>query len=186
VFTLEDIKDYGREHGICPYFALRRMVSRLSLRPATFLRCAADRLLSDSQMPFVDVIIYSFHYLLDPKVADQVSKELSKDSIVVFDEAHNIGRYSLLQLSVPRMPPLILDVGPSSDNVCIESLSVDLTRPILDAAGKSVTKLGEKIEEMKDTDAQKLQDEYAKLVEGLQGPEEANPEDDMLANPGQS
>jgi DNA excision repair protein ERCC-2 len=43
------------------------------------------------QMPFVDVIIYSFHYLLDPKVADQVSKELSRDAIVVFDEAHNIG-----------------------------------------------------------------------------------------------
>jgi DNA excision repair protein ERCC-2 len=43
-------------------------------------------------MPFVDVIIYSFHYLLDPKVAEQVSKELSKDAIVVFDEAHNIGK----------------------------------------------------------------------------------------------
>lgn len=42
-------------------------------------------------MPFVDIIIYSFHYLLDPKVAEQVSKELSKDAIVVFDEAHNIG-----------------------------------------------------------------------------------------------
>lgn len=44
-----------------------------------------------SQMPFVDIIIYSFHYLLDPKVAEQVSKEMSKDAIVVFDEAHNIG-----------------------------------------------------------------------------------------------
>jgi Rad3-related DNA helicase len=44
-------------------------------------------------MPFVDIIIYSFHYLLDPKVAEQVSKEMSKDSIVVFDEAHNIGAY---------------------------------------------------------------------------------------------
>jgi len=43
-------------------------------------------------MPFVDVVIYSFHYLLDPKVADQVSKELAKDAIVVFDEAHNIGK----------------------------------------------------------------------------------------------
>lgn len=50
-----------------------------------------DRLIHDSKMPFVDVIIYSFHYLLDPKVAEQVSKEMSKDSIVVFDEAHNIG-----------------------------------------------------------------------------------------------
>lgn len=45
------------------------------------------------QMPFVDVIIYSFHYLLDPKVAEMVSKEMSKDAIVVFDEAHNIGMY---------------------------------------------------------------------------------------------
>lgn len=42
-------------------------------------------------MPFVDIVIYSFHYLLDPKVAEQVSAEMSKESIVVFDEAHNIG-----------------------------------------------------------------------------------------------
>jgi len=49
-------------------------------------------------MPFVDVIIYSFHYLLDPKVAEQVSKEMSKDSIVVFDEAHNIGSLAILFL----------------------------------------------------------------------------------------
>ena len=49
--------------------------------------------LSVLQMPFVDVVIYSFHYLLDPKVAEMVSKEMSKDSIVVFDEAHNIGKF---------------------------------------------------------------------------------------------
>ena len=55
-------------------------------------------------MPFVDVIIYSFHYLLDPKVADQVSKELSKDAIVVFDEAHNIGMH--LQLSLDMCPAM--------------------------------------------------------------------------------
>ena len=33
------------------------------------------------------------------------------------------------------------------DNVCIESLSIDLTRPMLDAAGRSVDKLADKIEE---------------------------------------
>lgn len=108
-------------------------------------------------MPFADIVIYSFHYLLDPKVAEQVSKELSKDAIVVFDEAHNI------------------------DNVCIESLSIDLTRPMLDSAARSVTRLGEQIEEIKRTDASKLQDEYAKLVEGLQ--EAANDEDTFMANP---
>lgn len=67
VWTLEDVKQYGKDKGVCPYFTIRRM------------------------MPFVDIVIYSFHYLLDPKVAEQVSAEMSKESIVVFDEAHNIG-----------------------------------------------------------------------------------------------
>lgn len=93
-------------------------------------------------MPFVDVIIYSFHYLLDPKVAEQVSKELSKDAIVVFDEAHNIGTTLDLWVVIVDSHTLFL-----SDNVCIESLSIDLTRPMLDSAVRSVTKLGEKIEE---------------------------------------
>jgi len=53
------------------------------------------------QLPHCDVIIYSFHYLLDPKIADQVSKEMSKDSIVVFDEAHNIGWSSASRLRIP-------------------------------------------------------------------------------------
>ncbi|KAJ1568835.1 hypothetical protein HK405_013268 [Cladochytrium tenue] len=64
-----------------------------------------------------------YHYILDPKIAELVSRELSKDSIVVFDEAHNI------------------------DNVCTESLSVDLTRGILDASARSVAVLDEKIEQ---------------------------------------
>ncbi|KAI0682274.1 hypothetical protein C8T65DRAFT_688870, partial [Cerioporus squamosus] len=133
IWTLADVLQYGRDNRICPYFLVRRM------------------------MPFVDVIIYSFHYLLDPKVAEQVSKELSKDAIVVFDEAHNI------------------------DNVCIESLSIDLTRPMLDSAARSVVRLGDKIEEIKQTDASKLQDEYAKLVEGLQ--EASSAEDAFVSNP---
>jgi DNA excision repair protein ERCC-2 len=93
-------------------------------------------------MPFVDVVIYSFHYLLDPKVAEQVSKEMSKDAIVVFDEAHNIGGQSRLTLHwiAGHMLGTI-------DNVCIESLSIDLTRPMLDSAARSVTRLGDKIEE---------------------------------------
>lgn len=95
-------------------------------------------------MPFVDVIIYSFHYLLDPKVAEQVSKELSKDAIVVFDEAHNIGAIPQPPLSrAHRLMSAWLDV----DNVCIESLSIDLTRPMLDSAARSVTRLGDQIEE---------------------------------------
>lgn len=37
------------------------------------------------------IVVYSYYYLLDPKIADLVSKELSKKAVVVFDEAHNIG-----------------------------------------------------------------------------------------------
>lgn len=111
-------------------------------------------------MPFCNVIIYSYHYLLDPKIAERVSKELSKDCIVVFDEAHNI------------------------DNVCIESLSIDLTEDSLRKATRGANNLERKITEMRSSDAEKLQNEYQKLVEGLRGADEARDEGAFMANPG--
>ena len=44
-----------------------------------------------AQISRANVIVYSYHYLLDPKIKELVSKELPKESMVVFDEAHNIG-----------------------------------------------------------------------------------------------
>ena len=44
------------------------------------------------QILHANIVVYSYHYLLDPKIADLVSKELSKNAVVVFDEAHNIGK----------------------------------------------------------------------------------------------
>ncbi|KAL9617092.1 MAG: hypothetical protein Q9160_008082 [Pyrenula sp. 1 TL-2023] len=135
VFTLDGLMQYGEKHKQCPYFSARRMMS------------------------FCNVIIYSYHYLLDPKIAERVSKELSKDCIVVFDEAHNI------------------------DNVCIESLSIDLSEGSLDSATKGANNLERKIEEMKETDSDKLQSEYQKLVEGLREAGDARDEDTFMANP---
>ncbi|KAH9875512.1 DNA-dependent ATPase of the nucleotide excision repair factor 4 complex [Plenodomus biglobosus] len=135
VWTFDGMLKYGEQQKQCPYFTARRM------------------------MPYCNVIIYSYHYLLDPKIADRVSKELSKDCIVVFDEAHNI------------------------DNVCIESLSIDLTEDVLRKATKGVNNLDRKITEMKSTDAEKLQNEYAKLVEGLRSADEARNEEAFMANP---
>lgn len=112
-------------------------------------------------MPFCNVIIYSYHYLLDPKIAERVSKELSKDCIVVFDEAHNI------------------------DNVCIESLSLDITEDSLRKATRGANNLDRKITELKSTDAEKLQSEYNKLVEGLKETSDARTEDAFMANPGE-
>ena len=121
-----------------------------------------EALLSPIQMSFCNVIIYSYHYLLDPKIAERVSKELSKDCIVVFDEAHNI------------------------DNVCIESLSTDITDDSLRKATRGAQNLENKIAEMKDSDADKLKNEYAKLVEGLRDADEAREEDAFMSNPGES
>ncbi|OQD66438.1 hypothetical protein PENPOL_c004G04072 [Penicillium polonicum] len=135
VFTLDGLARYGEEHKQCPYFSARRM------------------------MPWCNIIIYSYHYLLDPKIAERVSRELSKDCIVVFDEAHNI------------------------DNVCIESLSIDLSEDSLRKATRGANNLERRIEEMKSTDEEKLKNEYSKLVEGLQEAEKAREEDQFISNP---
>ncbi|EGE04383.1 DNA repair helicase RAD3 [Trichophyton equinum CBS 127.97] len=135
VFTLDGLLKYGEQHKQCPYFSARRM------------------------MPYCNVIIYSYHYLLDPKIAERVSKELSRDSIIVFDEAHNI------------------------DNVCIESLSIDLTEDSLRKASRGANNLERKIDDMKSSDADKLQSEYQKLVEGLREADEAREEEQLMANP---
>ncbi|KAJ1643956.1 TFIIH/NER complex ATP-dependent 5'-3' DNA helicase subunit [Dispira simplex] len=135
VYTLDDLRDYGREQGYCPYYMARR-----ALRVA-------------------NVIIYSYHYMLDPKVADLVSKELSRDSIVVFDEAHNI------------------------DNVCIDSLSIDLRRPTLEASTRSVNVLEKHINASKERDSESLRNEYSRLVEGLRDASLARDENLVMANP---
>lgn len=135
VYSFEALIDYCKGLGTCPYFTVRRMIS------------------------FCNIIIYSYHYLLDPKIAERVSKELSKDSIIIFDEAHNI------------------------DNVCIESLSLYLTDDTLKRAGRGANKLADAVDEMKAQDSVKLQNEYEKLVEGLRQNEIARDEELFMANP---
>ncbi|KAL7172353.1 hypothetical protein ACSBR2_031944 [Camellia fascicularis] len=66
VYTLQDLRAFGKEKGWCPYFLARHMVQ------------------------FANVVVYSYQYLLDPKVAGIISKEMQRESVVVFDEAHNI------------------------------------------------------------------------------------------------
>ena len=90
VYTLDDLRTLGREKGWCPYFTARHMIR------------------------FANVIVYNYAYVIDPKIKDQVSKEIEKESILVFDEAHNI------------------------DNVCIESLSCNVNKRALDGASRNI------------------------------------------------
>lgn len=119
VYTLQDLRVFGKEKGWCPYFLARHMVQ------------------------FANVVVYSYQYLLDPKVAGIISKEMQKESVVVFDEAHNI------------------------DNVCIEALSVSVRRQTLEGATRNISRMSQEIERFKATDAGKLRSEYNRLVEGL-------------------
>uniref|UniRef100_A0A8C2WY42 DNA 5'-3' helicase n=1 Tax=Cyclopterus lumpus TaxID=8103 RepID=A0A8C2WY42_CYCLU len=135
VYNLDDLKDFGKRNGWCPYY-----LARYSLMHA-------------------NIVVYSYHYLLDPKIADLVSKELTKKSVVVFDEAHNI------------------------DNVCIDSMSVNISRRTLDRCQTNVETLQNTIQKIKETDATKLKMEYRRLVEGLKEANVARETDVYLSNP---
>ena len=43
VYTLEDLRQYGRKKGWCPYFLARHMLA------------------------FANVVVYNYQYMLDPK-----------------------------------------------------------------------------------------------------------------------
>jgi DNA excision repair protein ERCC-2 len=61
--------------------------------------------------------------MIDPKIANIVSADIQKDSIIIFDECHNI------------------------DNVCIESLSMYINNRTLDQANQSIKKLENQLRE---------------------------------------
>nr|KAG5712902.1 hypothetical protein BaRGS_007499 [Batillaria attramentaria] len=135
IYNLDDLKEYGREKGYCPYFLARHAILH------------------------ANAVVYSYYYLLDPKVAEQVSKELSKKSVVVFDEAHNI------------------------DNVCIESMSVKITRRTIDRCTQNIDDLSKHVKRLKNVDTEKLKQEYQKMVQGLRDESVARETDVVLANP---
>lgn len=135
VYTLQDLRSFGKDKGWCPYFLARRMV------------------------PKANVVVYSYQYMLDPKVAGIISKEMQRECVVVFDEAHNI------------------------DNVCIEALSVSVRRQTLEGATRNLTKMQQEIDRLKKTDAGRLRAEYNRLVEGLAQRGNLPITDAWLANP---
>lgn len=119
-----------------------------------------------------------------------VSREMERECVVVFDEAHNI------------------------DNVCIEALSggcrtccagprlagwksqpafpapatpalhaVNLRQQTLDSAGRNIATLRREIERVKETDAGRLKAEYQRLLSGLQA-QGALEQEDTQVRPG--
>ncbi|XP_046751476.1 general transcription and DNA repair factor IIH helicase subunit XPD isoform X1 [Diprion similis] len=135
IYSLDDLKEYGRDRNWCPYFLARFTILQ------------------------AHIVVYSYHYLLDPKIAETVSKELSKTSVVVFDEAHNI------------------------DNVCIDSMSVKINKRIVEKSTANIQILEKTVAEMREDDVNKLKEEYSRLVEGLKDAQTARETDIILSNP---
>ena len=89
VYTLHDLRAFGRTKKWCPYFLARNMIS------------------------FANVVVYNYQYMLDPKVASLVSSSLEKECIVVFDEAHNIDNVCIEALSVNLRQQTLENAGRS-------------------------------------------------------------------------
>jgi len=135
VYNLDELKSYCSEKGWCPYF-----FARWAIHQAT-------------------IVVYSYHYLLDPKIAEVVSKEMPRNSVIVFDEAHNI------------------------DNTCIDSMSVKITRKLIDRCHTSVQHLESELDRLRDENSSKLEGEYQALVEGLREAQARRETEQILANP---
>ena len=119
VYDLEELKKWGQTRGWCPYYLTRQGINH------------------------ANILVFNYQYMLDPKVAKMVSKELEAESIIVFDEAHNI------------------------DSVCIEALSVTINDRGLEQATRSLGRLSSEVSRVKSTDSSRLQQEYQNLVNGL-------------------
>jgi Rad3-related DNA helicase len=119
VYDLEELQKWGKGRGWCPYYLTRQALNH------------------------ANILVFNYQYMLDPKVAKMVSKELEAESIVVFDEAHNI------------------------DSVCIEALSVTINDRGLEYAARSLGRLASEVSRQKASDNQRLQQEYQNLVNGL-------------------
>jgi len=66
IYTLEDLKEFGEKHNICPYYLARQYLYR------------------------ANIIVFNYAYMIDPKISSAVAGELQKECIIVFDECHNM------------------------------------------------------------------------------------------------
>jgi DNA excision repair protein ERCC-2 len=129
IYSLEDMKELGRERQWCPYFLARRLINMVRCAPrCEYLEPACVGAVRSRETDSMrcapaqaSVVVYNYQYLLDPKISNMVSREIENESIVVFDEAHNI------------------------DNVCIEALSVVLDKQVVLASSRNVKTLERRV-----------------------------------------
>lgn len=116
---MEDLRRYGRDKIQCPYYTARE------------------------GLKVADIIVFNYLYLIDPQISGSFLKNLSKDTIVVFDEAHNI------------------------DDVCIEAYTLKVNNQVLANAGRNINGLQDKIRNLSEESVERYKAELKKVSENL-------------------
>ena len=116
IYTLESIRAYGEEKKHCPYW-----LARWALDSA-------------------DIVVLSYPYIIDERVAEHISDSFPAGSVVIFDEAHNI------------------------DNICMEALSFTVTKGIIRRAKEQAKTLQRVVRAARQSDTGRLEQEYTSLV----------------------
>lgn len=119
VYTLEDLRAYGRKEKLCPYYLARQMVSE------------------------ANVVVCNYPYLIDSGVMNVVYGKAGADSIVVFDEAHNI------------------------DNLCIDSLTVKVNKGVLESATRHLATIKNRSTQENERIIDNIGKEYETMVATL-------------------
>lgn len=95
-------------------------------------------------IPVADIIVHSYLYMVDPSISGAVRDHLDERAIIVMDEGHNV------------------------DDVCIEAMSMVVTkRDAAEAKDDNMKGLHQAVDHVKATNRQQLQEEYNQLVNGL-------------------
>eukprot|EP00466_Bigelowiella_natans_P010029 jgi/Bigna1/50129/estExt_Genewise1.C_670064 len=90
VMDIEDFVEMGRQQDVCPYFYTRNTATN------------------------ADMVFLPYNYLIDPKIRSTLNLDL-RDSIVVFDEAHNVPKVAAEAVS--------FDLGGHDVAACIKEIS---------------------------------------------------------------
>eukprot|EP00866_Antonospora_locustae_P002527 jgi/Antlo1/2527/1038 len=90
-----------------------------------------------------DFIVCTYSHMIDPRINDIVLRNVSNDSVIIFDEAHSI------------------------ESTCVESFSVDIQRGTLDSAARALRKIEERIAFIKAEQHDVLAGEYIRMKDKI-------------------
>eukprot|EP01064_Diplonema_japonicum_P026252 TRINITY_DN37668_c0_g1_i1.p1 TRINITY_DN37668_c0_g1~~TRINITY_DN37668_c0_g1_i1.p1 ORF type:complete len:783 (+),score=134.66 TRINITY_DN37668_c0_g1_i1:32-2350(+) len=116
VYTLDNLTSHGSLKGHCPYWLARWALE------------------------YSDVVVMSYPYIIDAKVAEHITESFPASSVVMFDEAHNI------------------------DNICMESLSFTVTKGSVRRARDQIKNLQRVVKRARQRSTTLLDHEYSNLV----------------------